>query len=209
MIKFFTVTALALVATPAFSQEYPPAPPAPNSAPQGLRIEARAGADIVRVEADGDSGSRTGFDYSLEAGYDIGLAGAVVGAYAGIGDSTTKACDEVFGDDRACLTTGRNITVGLRAGAALNPTTLVYVKGGYSNGRASVRYRDFIDPDFDFKVSDERDGFHLGAGVEYGFGTNTYLKGEYVYTNYSSDDYEGFGLDIDRHQLLAGVGVRF
>lgn len=189
-------------AAPAFAQDIAPG--------AGFRVEARAGLDHVRVGVEGEHGSRSGFDYSMEAGYDLRAGGALVGVYAGIGDSTTKECTEVFGGDRACVRADRNINVGARIGARVGASSIVYAKGGYSNGRAHIRYSDPAAPANNFSIGDNADGWHLGAGVEYGLRGGVYVKAEYVYTNYSTDtDDLGFDSDLDRHQLLGGVGIRF
>ncbi len=61
------------------------------------------------------------------------------------------------------------------------------------------------------------DGWRIGAGLQQSIGTNTYAKLEYRYSNYEKADYrfvdggstEQFDVDTDRHQIVAGVGVRF
>ena len=47
----------------------------------------------------------------------------------------------------------------------------------------------------------------LGAGLEQKLGTNTFVKAEYRYSNYK--EIEDFDIDADRHQVVAGVGIRF
>lgn len=202
LIVSVAAVAAAMVSVPAFAQNIVPG--------AGFRIEARTGLDHVRVGVEGESGSRSGLDYSLEAGYDVRAGGALVGVYAGLGDSTTRECTEVFGNDRACVRADRNITVGVRAGVRIGASSLLYAKGGYSNGRAHIAYTDNANSANDFNVGDNADGFHVGAGIEYGLRGGVYVKGEYVYTNYSTDTQDlGFQSDLDRHQLLAGVGIRF
>ena len=51
------------------------------------------------------------------------------------------------------------------------------------------------------------EGFRVGAGAEFKLSNNMYLKGEYRYSNYGKID--GYDIDIDRHQVVAGVGIRF
>lgn len=177
----------------------------------GPRIEIRAGIDHATVGVEDVSEGRTGFDYSLEAGYDMSLdQNMLLGVYAGIGDSTTRACAEVFGGDRACVSADRNITVGARVGARIGTKMIGFVKGGYSNGRASVRYTDSFDPTNDFDLGENADGFHVGGGLEFALRGRVFVKSEYVYTNYSVDT-KSLRIDasLDRHQVLGGVGVRF
>ncbi|MGH6613797.1 MULTISPECIES: outer membrane beta-barrel protein [Sphingomonas] len=188
-IKFLLASvAMLAVATPAMAQD------ATEEFKGGARVEARVGVDHVRLSFDGDSVGRTGFDYGVEAGYDAALSGFVVGAYAGIEGSTTKACE--LG---TCLKAGRNITAGVRVGGVVGKG-LLYAKGGYSNGRLSIEDTD---------LAGNADGFHLGVGYEVNVSANTYVKAEYVYTNYSVGDIAGDDLDLQRHQGLIGVGFRF
>ena len=64
----------------------------------------------------------------------------------------------------------------------------------------------------------DTDGYRLGAGLEYAMSPNSFAKFEYRYSNYSEGevDFDGdlpdsdrFDVDLDRHQIMAGVGVRF
>lgn len=205
--KFLFASVAALViATPAMAQDEAAAPEFKG----GARVEARIGIDDVVVSLDDESGSKVGFSYGGEVGYDyVTNSGFVIGAYAGIDGSTTKECTEVFGNDEACLKAGRNITAGVRAGGVVR-SGLLYLKGGYSNGRATVAYRDNAAPANNISESGNLDGWHIGAGYELPISANTYAKIEYVFTNYSIDDGD-FGVDADlqRHQGLIGFGFRF
>lgn len=204
--KFLFASVAALViATPAMAQDE--AVPAFKG---GARVEVRAGIDDVVVKVEDESGSKVGFSYGGEVGYDyVTNSGFVIGAYAGIDGSTTKECTEVFGNDEACLKAGRNITAGVRAGGVVS-SGLLYLKGGYSNGRATVAYRDNAAPANNFSESGNVDGWHVGAGYELPISGNAYAKIEYVFTNYSIND-DDFGVDGDlqRHQGLIGFGYRF
>jgi outer membrane immunogenic protein len=194
--------AAILVATPAFAQDAGPDA-------DGLRVEARVGLDHVVASLGGDSEGKSGFSYGAEVGYDYALSSSfTLGAYAGIDGSSTKECTEVFGSDEGCIKAGRNFSIGARLGAVTGPGVF-YVKGGYSNGRVTVDYDDFIVPANNFSVSENLDGFHLGAGYELSLSRNFYGKLEYVYTNYDTGNDYGLDLDLQRHQVLVGAGVRF
>ena len=214
-MKYIVAGALVLsVAAPAAAQDAGPVQ-------SGARIEARLGWDRPVLEAELSDGvdslsedaGKSGVTYGVEAGYDFVTSGpSLVGVYAGIEDSSTKECVEIYEGDEGCIKTGRNITVGARVGFTTN-NGLVYLKGGYSNGRAQVSYEDPAYPEDNFRLSDNLDGFHLGAGGEMMFGSNVYGKLEYVYTNYSGYEYDdgdlAAKLDAERHQIVAGVGFRF
>ena len=217
MKYLLAASAVALAfAAPVAAQE------SPAETASGLRIEGRIGLDINEVDTDFDDGvdafessdSQSDLGYGAEVGFDFPVGESfVVGAYAGVDFSDAEYCSEVFGNDVGCVEQGRNLTLGVRAGVPFGTNALGYVKGGYSNGRINVSYEDFDDVFDDFDDGDEVDGFHLGAGVEFGLGQNLYLKGEYVYTNYNGGRYEDtdieFNTDLTRHQIMAGVGFRF
>ncbi len=210
------LVATTAIATPAMAQEYGPGFTGP-------RIGVVGGYDGISPgssedsDIDGDDETVNGFLYGVEIGYDFALPGAVVGVEAELSDSTGKVETDrnnpnTFGFGE--VSTGRDIYVGARAGILANPTTLVYAKGGYTNARLDVLASDgttTLDENF------ELEGFRLGAGVEKTFGTNTFAKIEYRYSNYSSADFEfndgsttsNFDIDTDRHQVVAGVGFRF
>lgn len=205
--------AVSALAAPVAAQEAP--------AGAGARAELRAGYDHVSLGIDYDDGTdafdesdgTSGVAYGVEIGYDVPVNGVLLGAYAGVDFATTDYCSEVFGEDEACLESGRNFTLGVRAGAPVGNSGLVYAKGGYSSGRLELTYDDFEDILEDFEGGENLDGFHLGAGAEFAFAGNTYGKLEYVYTDYGSSEYSDtdfdIGADLTRHQVMVGVGIRF
>jgi outer membrane immunogenic protein len=95
----------------------------------------------------------------------------------------------------------------------VTPSTLLYAKAGYTNLSIENAFTsDSDNVDFDTTV----DGYRLGAGIEQMLGRNVYAKAEYRYSNYNGlqfdDDLFGdetLDIDLDRHQVMAGVGVRF
>lgn len=197
-------------ATPAAAQDF-----------TGLRVEGRVGYQSVNLEADFDDddgalsgdGSESGLTYGAEVGFDIQAGKSfVIGAYAGYALSDVERCTEVFGEDEGCLEAGRTITAGVRAGIPMGTSALLYGKLGYSNSRLRVRYDDFEDIIDDFELSESGGGWHAGGGIELGFGKNFYGKAEYVFTN-SSGNFNEAGasgdLDADRHEFVAGLGIRF
>jgi outer membrane immunogenic protein len=181
-MKYFLIAAVALAATGAQAQTF-----------QGPWVEARAGWDHVS-----DAGtSESGFLYGAAAGYDFAVGGkAFVGLQTGIAGATTKDCS-----GPGCTKAGRDIEVLARAGVAVADRTALYALGGYTNGRAS------IEGFGGFNV----DGFRLGAGVEQQFGSKTYTKLEYRYSNYGDVTFAGINLGDfgNRHQVSASFGIRF
>ena len=207
------------IATPAVAQS------AGDDTFTGPRVEALVGYDDVKagssVDDDGNENndqSIEGVTYGIGVGYDVDLGGAVVGLEGEYTDSSAKTefedgDFEGFGFGR--VDAGRDLYVGARVGAKVQPDLLLYAKGGYTNAKLNVLANDGVtefDEDFDL------DGIRVGAGAEYAMGTNTFFKLEYRYSNYQEGevDFEGslpdserFDVDLDRHQVMAGVGVRF
>ena len=207
MKKYLLSVALsALVATPAAAANL-----------TGPRLEGRIGWDKLTLDASYDDGeeviegsdSDEGVSLGGELGFDLQVSqNLLVGGYAGADFSSVNQCEEVFGNDSACLKFDRNLYLGARGGFVTGKA-LLYVKGGYSRGRIKASYDDGVELT---SGSANRDGFHLGAGVEIGLSDRSYVKAEYVRTNY--DDYgasEGLDVGIDTHrdQIVLGVGLRF
>ncbi len=219
----------ASIAVPAQAQQF-----------SGFRIEARGGWEEVEAKAtypnpdddddvDGDeflsgSESDSAISYGIELGYDVDLGSNVVlGAYAGLDFSDAGQCSEVVGDDLVCADTGRNFTIGVRAGVPLGDTALLYAKGGYSNGRLEASYdedltdNDDATPGAVAQVEENFDGYHVGGGVEFALGGGLYAKAEYLYTDYGSRSFlldeiasdPTLRIGSNRHQATVGVGIRF
>ena len=195
---------LAAVATTAFAT---PALAQTTGAPfTGLRIEGVAGYDALK---DGHDTS-DGFVYGGAVGYDVQLNNLVVGAASWVeaeAQVVNPSARRVEPTDESILR-GRDLYLGARVGFPLNPTTMAYAKGGYTNARIDTRY---TQGSTEVRDHTDLDGFRLGAGLEHQIGANTYIKGEYRYSNYGhADNSVGrYDIDVDRHQLVAGVGMRF
>jgi len=214
-MKFLIAGAFVLVVTaPAAAQSGP-------SVTSGARVEGRFGWDRAvfkdRVFVEDielrRKDEKSGIVYGVEAGYEYVPEGPVlIGAYAGVEGSNIKDCQGNSAGDRFCLKRRRNFTVGARLGYVMS-RGVVYLKGGYSNGRLKQVYNDADFPEASFHRAKNFGGFHLGAGGEVMISDNVYGKLEYVYTNYSNERtfqngvLENFG--SRRHQVIAGVGLRF
>ncbi|WP_294330015.1 porin family protein [uncultured Sphingomonas sp.] len=157
---------------------------AQDSTFQGPRVEALAGWDNVK----GNGTSLSGFTYGGAAGYDLQLEKTVLGIEGEVTGSTAKKTFDDFSSS-----TGRDLYVGGRIGYIVAPATLLYGKVGYDNSRVVERSEEG-------RLAKNLDGLRLGAGVEHSFG-KYYGKLEYRYTNLTQN--------LVRHQVLAGLGVRF
>ncbi len=179
-------------------------------------------------DSDGPDESVDGVAYGFALGYDYDLGNVVVGAEGEFMESTGEqdSDDMINAPFGYNIDVSRDLYIGGRIGYKVAPTTLVYAKGGYTSTRIESQFEDLVDDDglnFDVDSDQSIDGYRLGAGIEQqfgdgimGVGSNGYVKLEYRYSNYDdlSFDDEVFAdntvdIDLDRHQVVAGVGVRF
>jgi outer membrane immunogenic protein len=213
MRKYLLLTSLSVfvVASPATAAGF-----------VGPRVEIRGGWDNVSLNetlSDGvtsvsDKAGKDGQTFGGEIGYDAQVAPMItLGAYAEGSLPNTRECSEIFGDDEGCIKAPRNFAVGGRVGAIVGGVGLLYAKGGYSNGRLEVTYRDYTDILNSFSVHTDRGGWHVGAGAEVPILSHGYFKVEYVYTKYASyrfsDGTLTYKLGGNRNQAIAAVGFRF
>jgi len=197
----------AFAAAPAFAQD----PDAPFTGP---RLEVFGGYDNVQSGNDGSDDAAEGVTYGVGLGYDVQLGGAVVGIEAEIADSTGKVTgrDIDIAGDSLQLKSGRDLYIGGRVGVAVGPQTLLYAKGGYTNYRVQTRYDNSTGTVFDRGVT--LDGWRAGVGLEHKLsllGPGGFVKAEYRYSNYTNINLDNLNADIDadRHQVVAGIGIRF
>lgn len=170
----------------------------------GFRLEALGGYDHVSGGDDGDG--KGGFVYGVAGGYDAALGRVRLGAEAEITDSTVRQRETIAGEGggRFRSDLGRDLYLGVRAGYVLSPAAMIYAKAGYSNARMKT---SFTSGAAITREAVNLDGFRAGAGIEVKIAPRFYVKGEYRYSHYG--DQNGLEVDADRHQLIAGVGVRF
>jgi outer membrane immunogenic protein len=199
-IAVFAASALALAAfaTPAMAQDDP------DSGFTGARAEGVVGWDHVKDDSIYGA-SKDGVVFGGAVGYDFQTGNAVLGIEGEVTGATTKDEDTgvLVAGDTLRVKAGRDLYVGGRVGFTVGNGAMIYAKGGYSNARVSTRY---TSPTTNISDSDDLDGWRLGAGAEVKLSGNLYAKGEYRYTNYDSGN---IGLDVKRHQVVGGLGVRF
>jgi len=190
----------------------------------GFRLEALVGYDNVRPGSSVDLDNVDDFDQSIHGvtygvgiGFDIPMGGAVLGLEGEWMQSEAKTEYDTVGFTGfgvANAKAGRDLYLGARAGFVVSPNALVYVKGGYTNARFDVLATDNVT---DIQTDVDLDGWRAGAGVELALTRNVFLKAEYRYSNYGKGEAEApsglesdrFDVDLDRHQGVVGVGVRF
>ncbi|TCD05427.1 porin family protein [Erythrobacteraceae bacterium CFH 75059] len=188
----------------------------------GPRVEALVGYDINKAGSTVNTGtaddrSFEGVMYGGAIGYDLGIGGAVIGAEAELTGSTAKSERTLTGIENAGLgdvNAKRDLYVGARVGFLAQPDLLVYAKGGYTNARYDVN-AGLGGTALSSRLN--ADGYRIGGGFEYALSGNSFAKLEYRYSNYSRAEVDfgrntasdRFDIDLDRHQIVAGFGIRF
>lgn len=208
---------LAAISVPAAAQD---------TGFSGPWVAGVAGYDINKTGSSRDIDNQDidqsieGLVYGAAIGYDMDMGNVVVGAEAELTDSTADRDNEPAFNTQpfgiSDVAAGRDIYLGGRLGVKATPNTLVYVKGGYTAARYNYTGNDGTA---DLRTNIDLDGWRAGAGIEQKIGTNAFAKVEYRYSNYSKgeidfeadnvNDSDRFGVDLDRHQVMAGVGWRF
>ena len=217
-ITLLAAGAIAATAAPAMAQD-------DSREFSGPWVAGVAGYDINKHGSSQDdtvndpqNKSANGWVYGAGVGFDADLGNVVVGAEGEITDSSADSNyhNNYVNYGLGSVDAGRDLYVGARVGFKATPTTLIYAKGGYTNARFN-----FVGTNGTTNTSQhlDTDGWRVGAGVEQKFGGNFFGKLEYRYSNYKKGeiDFEDpnvpdssrFNIYTDRHQIVAGVGVRF
>lgn len=166
----------------------------------GARAEITAGFEVDSdwSSSDGTGGARIGG----AVGYDLPVSKHwIVGIEAGVGQTLetegtwgpypfTQGVSRIRGKRLA------EFDLSVRAGARVAPKTLLFGKIGMVDRRWKS---ELIDLPGDTMDRSEDSALRAGIGIEQDLGGRSYIKSEYRYT----DSFSG------RHQLLAGLGVRF
>lgn len=211
MVRAFTMLAAAagataaLVATPALAQE-------PFNGPY-VGVQAGWLQDSGRLSVDNGAtevitrAKKSGFEYGAQLGYDAKVGGQfVLGAEAFYNGSTGK--NYLPGGDY--VKGNRAFGLLARAGVLATPQTLVYATGGWENAR-------FAYHDGPAKVSKNKDGWTLGAGVEQMVMQNVGVRVEYRYSRFGNSDIADANVLTGgntsfrdtRNQVTVGVNYRF
>lgn len=136
------------------------------------------------------------------AGYDKTINGRfVVGAEAGLDFASDDTVTSNVAGTSYSVDPKYSFDLTARTGFLVNPQTLLYVRGGYTNARVRTT---ITGPAGVQAASDNQDGWLAGAGVERQVAQNVSARVEYRYSKLS----EGDGKD-QRHRVLAGLSYRF
>ncbi|MET4898070.1 outer membrane beta-barrel protein [Sphingomonadaceae bacterium jetA1] len=198
MLAALATSAALAAAAPAAAQTAQPF--------TGFRVEGLIGYDSLNDRQGKDKSASDGVLYGAGIGYDIPAGPVTLGAEGEItgSSSDTRSNSINVAGDQFRLGAGRDLYAGARVGYMISPVALGYVKAGYTNARFDARYTNAGVTNVN---SQDVGGYRLGAGLEYAMSPNTFVKGEYRYSHY--DRLDGVGINPNRHQLLAGLGLRF
>ena len=218
MRKTIAVAAIACgaFATPALAQE--------TKEFEGARGEILVGYDRFDAGVDGfdDSGNAEDVFYGAAIGYDfqsVGIVFGIDGEIASSGNGAEERFDDGIDSGTVSLEDGVNLYVGGRVGTLAGDNGLLYFKAGFAHTNLDL---DATVTTGGVTESDSADisfsGLRLGGGYEYSFG-GAFAKLEYRYTSYSDGDVEYHGenvdlnafgdIDLERHQVVLGIGYRF
>jgi len=138
----------------------------------------------------------------LFGGYDKTINGKLVlGAEAGLDFASDDQNQATVAGTNYSVDPKYSIDLTARAGYLVNPQTLVYLRGGYTNARMRTTVTSAAGILAD---SDNQDGWLAGGGVERAINSNVSARLEYRYSKLS----EGDGKD-QRNQVLAGLSYHF
>jgi outer membrane immunogenic protein len=151
------------------------------------------------VPVDSNQKSVTG---GIFAGYDKTLNGRfVVGAEGGLDFASDDEVQSTVAGNTYSVDPKYSFDLTARAGFLVNPQTLIYARGGYTNARVRTTVTNAAGMS---SASDNQDGWLLGGGIERVITQNVSARVEYRYSKLS----EGDGKDY-RHRVLTGLSYRF
>jgi outer membrane immunogenic protein len=161
---------------------------------EGFRVDLHGGYDAVSNVYTVD-----GATAGVGIGYDVPVSESVIlGVEANLDYSSAKDEGVYFGAAYSQVAR-RDIELSARFGVKLGKTTLGYFKAGYSNAGYEGAAAGYGLWAYEEGTSD---GIRLGVGLEQRIAEKWFVKGEYRYTRYGSDD-------VNRNQAIFGVGYRF
>jgi outer membrane immunogenic protein len=221
---FVIIPAALAFASPALAQD-------DTEAPSGPRIEAIIGYDRLDAGLEGTDdfdGNDEDVVYGGAIGYDFSNGMISFGVEAEVttsGLALEERITDLEIDGRLyagdlSIDSNPEFYVGARLGYGAG-RSIFYLKAGYAMSSIDIDADGTVDgvPD-SFNADIDLDGLRLGVGFEYALTDNFYLKTEYRYTDYTGGEIEALGqtldidaaldeIDLNRHQVVMGAGLRF
>ena len=196
-VFFASFALISIVAHPAAAQNFD----GPSVGAQAGWVEndlhnPKTDLGVVPINASKDSATIGAF-----AAYDHEIGKFVIGGELGVDFGTSDSVNASSGTNSFHVNPRRSFDASLRGGFLVDPKTLVYARGGYTNDRV----RTIISTGSSIvTASEDRDGWLVGAGVERVIIPHVSARIEYRYADLSEGDGK-----YDRHQVLTGVAWRF
>ena len=222
---FLSAAAVALFATGAMaadlpSYEAPPmvAPVPDNFSWTGFYAGLQAGYSWGDLESNVFIGNNADEEFDADGvvggiflGYNFGFTDTFVLGIEGDFEGTGIETDD---DDDLAVDYNAEVnwqaSIRGRAGFAVD-RLLVYGTGGIAFADFDTELDDGGDEDDDGATEV---GWTAGAGVDYAFTDNIFVRGEYRYADFADfnddeDDARGDVQDLESHTIRAGVGFKF
>jgi outer membrane immunogenic protein len=216
-----SVVAIAAPAAAADMRPVTKAPPVPAPVVQvynwtGFYIGGHVGGAFAGSDTFNGSdgrflgGGQVGFDYQFAPNWVVGIEGQY--SWLGGNDSNGLA----FAPAGLATLDNRGIgSVTGRLGYAWGPV-LLYGKGGYAVVDRELNVSQFGTPVAFTTSGRGKDGYTVGAGLEYMFAPNWSAKAEYQYYDFGKTTFTagppaivGTSFKNDEHTVKAGVNYRF
>ena len=206
-VPLITLTLIGFAATPAVAQTADD--PQDSS---GLTIAGIAGFDDITLkdELGGPDISEEDAVYGGRIGYDVDLGRVFVGLEGEVAfsDVFTAAGDVITPGDIVSIEANETYYVGARAGFEVGSRAALYAKAGYS----ALQYETRRVTPTTVSIDDQHaEGLTIGGGIQFDLTDNIRLNAEYRYSDLGEIEVSGVpsGYEVERSQIMAGVGFRF
>jgi len=152
-----------------------------------------------------------GYNFQFGGPWVFGIEGDFEGTGIDTDEDNDDDEDEDGGDDSFDASVNWQASIRGRAGIGFD-RALLYATGGIAFADFDIN-GDGGDGDDDEDDGDTELGWTAGAGVEYAFTDNIFVRGEYRYADFDDfddeDDEFGEVQDLETHTVRGGVGFKF
>jgi outer membrane immunogenic protein len=181
-------------------------------------IDPTGGPTFATIDVTGN-----GFLGGGRIGYDFDAGPALLGVY---GDIAATSIQSSISANAPGLLLGTSVnasskldwvgTIQAKLGMPVSDSLLVYAHGGFAHGHTSQTASLTIGGGgpAPFTASQDRNGWVLGAGVEFAVTNNLFFNTEYSYTDLGTAAITSFGVatlneKLAYHQITAGLSYKF